>query len=102
MSNSCSFRITRSAEDLAKTISVLSQRLVSLEQRLEVLELTNKQKPDEQPAQQLEMLDSVDKMMKECQEILQPSSTEQDDQETINEEVEENWEDEQLENEFAA
>ena len=39
MSQSVSFRITRTAEDVAQTLNALSQRLVKLEQRLESLEL---------------------------------------------------------------
>ena len=95
MSSSCSFRITRSAEDLAKTLSILSQRLVSLENRLEVLELSHKDKVDETPAeQQLEMLDSVDKLMQECKEILNPT--------THYEEIDESWENEKINDEYAA
>ena len=37
MSQSVSFRITRTAEDVAQTLNALSQRLVKLEQRLESL-----------------------------------------------------------------
>ena len=37
MSSSVSFRITRTAEDLAQTITALTQRLVKLEQRQEAL-----------------------------------------------------------------
>ena len=37
MTSSVSFRITRTAEDLAQTITALSQRLVKLEQRQERL-----------------------------------------------------------------
>ena len=43
MSTNCSFRITRSTEDLAKTIALLSKRLISLEERINILE-TNKEK----------------------------------------------------------
>ena len=39
MSQSVSFRITRTAEDVAQMLNALSQRLVKLEQRLETLEL---------------------------------------------------------------
>ena len=43
MTSSVSFRITRTAEDLAQTITALSQRLVKLEQRQEALELQLRQ-----------------------------------------------------------
>ena len=39
MSQSVSFRITRTAEDVAQMLNALSQRLVKVEQRLETLEL---------------------------------------------------------------
>tara|TARA_Y100001968_G_C19293352_1_gene685367 strand:- start:341 stop:622 length:282 start_codon:yes stop_codon:yes gene_type:complete len=71
MSSSCSFRITRTAEDLALTVTKLSQRLVKLEQRLEVLEKESSRIEVEPPAKQIEMLDGVDQMLRECQEILQ-------------------------------
>ena len=43
MTSSVSFRITRTAEDLAQTITALSQRLVKIEQRQEVMELQLRQ-----------------------------------------------------------
>ncbi len=39
MTSSVSFRITRTAEDLAQAITALSQRLVKMEQRQESLDL---------------------------------------------------------------
>ena len=39
MTQSVSFRITRTAEDVAQTMNALSQRLIKLENRLESLEL---------------------------------------------------------------
>ena len=74
MTSSCSFRITRTAEDLAQTINALSQRLVKLEQRLEAFELSSNNQPTEQPIEEIEMLDGVDKLLKECQELLETSS----------------------------
>ncbi|MCP4452715.1 MAG: chemotaxis protein, partial [Planctomycetes bacterium] len=38
MTQSVSFRITRTAEDVAQTLNALSQRLIKLENRLESLE----------------------------------------------------------------
>ena len=56
MSSSVSFRITRTAEDLAQTMTALSQRLVKLEQRQEALELLVRERlqsvqqvPEEEP-----------------------------------------------------
>ena len=81
MSSSCSFRITRTAEDLAQTMTALSQRLVKLEQRQEALELhlrTNQQEP---PAEEIEMLDGVEQLLRECQELLDSSKQNHDSQE---------------------
>ena len=39
MTQSVSFRITRSGEEVAQTLNALSQRLINLEDRLENLEL---------------------------------------------------------------
>ncbi len=74
MTNSCSFRITRTAEDLAQTITALSQRLVKLEQRQEALELVFKELSKEPSEEEKKMLDGVETLMKECQELLQSSS----------------------------
>ena len=75
MSSSCSFRITRTAEDLAHTITELSQRLIKLEKRLETLELNLNQSSKDQPANEIEMLDGVDQLIKECNSLLQSPST---------------------------
>ena len=75
MTQSVSFRITRTAEDVAHTINALSQRLVKLEQRLESLELQvnqQRQTPD-MPAEELARLDDVDRLLMECQSLLQSS-----------------------------
>ena len=72
MTESVSFRITRTAEDVAHTINALSQRLVKLEQRLESLELQVKhqQSAPEMPAEELARLDDVDRLLMECQSLL--------------------------------
>ena len=75
MSSSCSFRITRTAEDLAQTMNSLSQRLVKLENRLEAIELQFQQEVDEPAAEEIKMLDGVDQILRECQEILETSTT---------------------------
>ncbi len=73
MSSSCSFRITRTAEDMAQTITALSQRLVKLEQRQEVLEL-QLSKAQTEPAEEIAILDGVEQLLKDCQELLETSS----------------------------
>ena len=77
-SSSCSFRITRTAEDLAQTITALSQRLVKLEQRQELLEMKFSTQDQEPPAEQMEILDGVEKLMRECQELLDDSEQSND------------------------
>ena len=74
MSSSCSFRITRTAEDLAQTITALSQRLVKLEQRQEALQLQLANAQKEPPKEELAMLDGVDQLLRECQELLETSN----------------------------
>ena len=80
MSSSCSFRITRTAEDLAQTMNSLSQRLVKLENRLEAIELEFQQESQETPAEEIKMLDGVDQILKECQELLETSSSTSEDE----------------------
>ncbi len=75
MSSSCSFRITRTAEDLAQTITALSQRLIKLEQRQELIELQLSSNPQETPPEEIEILDGVEQLLKECQELLEISNT---------------------------
>ena len=85
MSSSVSFRITRTAEDLAQTITAISQRLVKLEQRQEALELQlrhlqqdGQQIPDDERA----ALDGIDRLLQETRDLLdgsvpaQPASAE--------------------------
>tara|TARA_Y100001968_G_C18809360_1_gene459366 strand:- start:70 stop:345 length:276 start_codon:yes stop_codon:yes gene_type:complete len=70
MSTSCSFRITRTAEDLAQTINSLSQRLIKLEQRFEAIELQFEKLDKGSTAEEIQMLDGIDQTLKECQELL--------------------------------
>lgn len=69
-SSSVSFRISRSAEDLASTIHAISQRLVLLEQRLGALELqlTNLDRPD---PQEINRLANVDRLLHDCRALLE-------------------------------
>lgn len=72
-SESVSFRITRTAEDLANTVTALSHRLVRLEQRLAGLELQLSQhnRPEEE---ELATLDSVERMLSDCRCLLEESA----------------------------
>ncbi len=76
---SVSFRITRSAEDLATTIHALSQRLVSLEQRLVELEqqLTT---PVQEDPEELASLDNVERLLRDCRDLLEEEASNADDQ----------------------
>ena len=74
MTNSCSFRITRTAEDLAQTVAAISQRLVKLEQRIDSLELNSNDSKDVQSDEEIVMLDGVDKLLQECKGLLNNSS----------------------------
>ncbi len=76
MSESVSFRISRTAEDLAQTVAALSKRLVSLEQRLRALEVQGaslqahiRTAPEVDPAE-LACLDSVDQLLADCRNLL--------------------------------
>ena len=73
MPDSCSFRITRTAEDLAQTLAALSQRLVKLEQRQEALEMRLRDQSPEIPLEEIEVLDGVEQLLKECKELLDSS-----------------------------
>ena len=82
-----SFRITRTAEDLAQTMTALSQRLLTLEQRVEAMELQlRQQRKDGQtvPEEERLMLDGIERMLRETRDLL---STETVSTET----VEESW-----------
>ena len=74
MTNSCSFRITRTAEDLAQTVAAISQRLVKLEQRIDSLELHSTDSKDVQTDEEIVMLDGVDQLLQECKGLLNTSS----------------------------
>ena len=74
MTNSCSFRITRTAEDLAQTVAAISQRLVKLEQRIDSLELNSTGSKDVQSDEEIVMLDGVDQLLQECKGLLNNSS----------------------------
>lgn len=66
---SVSFRITRTAEDLAQTVAALSHRLVKLEQRLGALE-TAIQRPESPDQAQLDALDHVEALLQDCRQLL--------------------------------
>lgn len=74
-SDSLSFRITRTAEDLAQTVRALSERLVRLEQRLGALELQAQVVPDADP-RELDHLASVDRLLQDCRSLLDSSEPE--------------------------
>ena len=76
MSESVSFRISRTAEDLAQTVAALSKCLVSLEQRLGALEVQGaslqaqlRTVPEVDPAE-LACLDAVDQLLADCRILL--------------------------------
>jgi len=73
---SVSFRISRSAEDLAATIHALSQRLVKLEQRLAAMEgqITHSQQAD---PEELASLDNVERLLQDCRDLLQDQDHEE-------------------------
>ena len=70
---SVSFRITRTTEDLAQTVSALSQRLVKLEHRLGSLELQLDQVSSAEPPDpdQLLRLDHVASLLADCRSLLE-------------------------------
>lgn len=69
-SPSVSFRISRSAEDLAETIHALSHRLVTLEQRLEAMELGLARQDEEPDPMDLARLDNVERLLQDCRDLL--------------------------------
>ena len=74
MTSSVSFRITRTAEDLAQTITALSQRLVKIEQRQEVMELQLRQQlkdVNNVPVEELATLDGIETLLRETRELLE-------------------------------
>jgi hypothetical protein len=68
-SESVSFRISRSAQDLAETIHALSQRLVAMEQRLVVMEQRLDQ-PSTIDPQELSSLERVGQLLHDCRQLL--------------------------------
>ena len=77
MTSSVSFRITRTAEDLAQTITALSQRLVKLEQRQEALELQlrhQQQNPNAVPDEEISTLEGVEALLRETRELLESTA----------------------------
>ena len=74
MTSSVSFRITRTAEDLAQTITALSQRLVKIEQRQEVMELQLRQQlkdVNNVSDEELATLDGIETLLRETRELLE-------------------------------
>ena len=69
-SPSVSFRISRSTEDLASTLHLLSQRLVQMEQRLAILEARGRQEPEQDPALD-ESLDHAERLLLDCRSLLE-------------------------------
>jgi len=68
-SPSVSFRISRSAEDLAVTLHLLSQRLVQLEQRLEALEGQRQASQQDDPAME-KSLGNAERLLLDCRALL--------------------------------
>ena len=70
-SPSVSFRISRSAEDLAGTLHLLSQRLVQLEQRLAGLEAQRDaaMEPDSDPALDTSLA-NAERLLLDCRALL--------------------------------
>jgi hypothetical protein len=66
---SVSFRISRSAEDLAATIHALSQRLVKLEQRLAAMEGQISETQQSDP-EELASLANVERLLQDCRDLL--------------------------------
>ncbi|MDA9639378.1 chemotaxis protein [Synechococcus sp. AH-779-G23] len=83
MTQSVSFRITRTAEDVAQTLNALSLRLIKLENRLESLELQLERQSSEvnsMPADEMERLDGVDRLLTDCRDLLLSSEPQWVDQ----------------------
>ncbi len=77
MTSSVSFRITRTAEDLAQTITALSQRLVKIEQRQEAMELQLRQQlkdGNNVPDEELATLDGIETLLRETRELLESTN----------------------------
>jgi hypothetical protein len=76
-SPSVSFRISRSTEDLAGTLHLLSQRLLQLEQRLTVLEKREEEEPEEDPAL-VTSLANAERLLLDCRALLEGALEEGD------------------------
>ena len=74
MTSSCSFRITRSADDLSKTISLISERLIKLEQRQEAIDLRLKKSSHALSNEEISVLDGIDQTLRDCKDLLEKSS----------------------------
>ena len=68
-SPSVSFRISRSAEDLAGTLHLLSQRLVQLEQRLSALEGQRETTQEDDP-DLVKSLGNAERLLLDCRALL--------------------------------
>ena len=73
MSSSVSFRITRTAEDLAETIAVLSQKLVKLEQRQEAQECQQQQQKTAQTGgdEELAALEGIEQQLRDTRALFE-------------------------------
>ncbi len=67
---SVSFRISRSAEDLAETIHALSQRLVAMEHRLSAMEVQMADQVEETDPDQEVRLENVERLLRDCRDLL--------------------------------
>lgn len=70
-SPSVSFRISRSAEDLAGTLHLLSQRLVQLEQRLALLEAREREQPEPEDPCLDQSLENAERLLLDCRSLLE-------------------------------
>jgi hypothetical protein len=68
-SPSVSFRISRSTEDLAGTLHLLSQRLLQLEQRLDLMEKREAVDEEEDPAM-VSSLANAERLLLDCRALL--------------------------------
>jgi uncharacterized membrane protein YccC len=76
-SSSVSFRISRHTQDLAETVHALSQRLVTMEQRLEVLEVhlqalrRQPRQMEEAEAESLAPIEAnIERLLQDCRQLL--------------------------------
>ena len=73
MPTSCSFRITRTAEDLANTVNAISNQLLKLEQSHKALALKLR-KMEENPSQNyIQKLEEIDQILMGCSDLLEIS-----------------------------